>query len=36
MLLVIAGGMFIGPATFVAGQLLLMITLLIRFTADHH
>ena len=35
-LLVIAGGMFLGPATFVAGQILLMTALLVRFAADHH
>jgi hypothetical protein len=34
-LLVIAGGMLLGPATFVAGQLLLMIALLARFAAQH-
>jgi hypothetical protein len=35
-LLVIAAGMYIGPAMFVAGQLLLMIALLVRFAAPHH
>ena len=35
-LLVIAGGMFFGPAIFCAGQLLLIIALLARFAAQHH
>jgi hypothetical protein len=35
-LLVIAGGMLLGPAIFAAGQLLLIIALLARFAAQHH
>ena len=35
-LLVIAGGMLLGPAIFVAGQLFLMIALLARFAAQRH
>jgi hypothetical protein len=35
-LLVIAAGMFVGPAVFVAGQLLFMIALLVRFAVQHH
>ena len=35
-LLAIAGGMLLGPATFFAGQVLLMIALLARFAAQHH
>lgn len=35
-LIVIAVGMIIGPVSFVAGQLLLMIALLVHFAAPHH
>ena len=35
-LLVIAAGMLLGPIAFVAGQLPLMIALLVRFAAANH